>query len=72
MFTKILLPISLILIIHIYIFCLDLKKSEEIIANNDNKISNYLSLMKDKSDLTILMIILVIIYATFGGLLSLF
>jgi len=72
MFTKILLPISLVLIIHIYIFCLDLKKSEEIIANNDNKISNYLALMKDKSDITILMIILVIIYATFGGLLSLF
>lgn len=72
MFTKILLPISLIIIIHIYIFCLDVTKSEKIIANDNNKISNYLSLMKDKSDITILMIILVIIYATFGGILSFF
>ena len=72
MFTKILLPISLFIIIQIYICSLDVKTTEEIIANNDNKLDNYIKLMKNKSEITILMIILIIIYSTFGGLLSLF
>jgi len=72
MFTKILLPISLFIIIQIYICSLDVKTTEEIIANNDNKLDNYIKLMKNKSEITILMVILIIIYSTFGGLLSLF
>ena len=70
MFTKILLPFSLFIIIHVYIFCLDIKKTELILTDDSNKLQNYISLMKDKSDITILMIILIIIYSTFGGLLT--
>ena len=70
MFTKILLPFSLFIISHVYIFCLVIKKTELILTDDSNKLQNYLSLMKDKSDITILMIILVIIYSTFGGLLT--
>lgn len=71
MFTKILLPISLCIIIHIYIFCLEFKQTEQIFSENDNKFTGYIQIMKNKSELTILMIILSIIYSTFGGLLSL-
>ena len=72
MFTKILLPLSLFIIIQIYICCLDIKKTEKIIANDDNKIENYIELMKTHSDISVLMIILITVYFLFGGLLSLF
>ena len=72
MFTKILLPFSLFIIIQIYICCLDIKKTEKIIANDDNKIQNYIELMKTHSDISVLMIILITVYFFFGGLLSLF
>tara|TARA_B100001248_G_C27391854_1_gene462870 strand:+ start:2977 stop:3195 length:219 start_codon:yes stop_codon:yes gene_type:complete len=72
MFTKILLPFSLFIIIQIYICCLDIKKTEKIIANDDNKIQNYIELMKTHSDISVLMIILITVYFLFGGLLSLF
>jgi hypothetical protein len=72
MFSKILLPISLFIIIHIYIFSLDYQKTEEIFNNDNDKLTNYIFLMKEKSEITILMIILIIIYSIFGGILSLF
>lgn len=70
MFTKILLPISLFIIIHIYIFCLDITKTEEILNKDNSKFINYIEIMNSKSEITLLMIILIIIYSTFGGILS--
>lgn len=72
MFTSILLPVSLFIIIQIYIFTLDISKTEKILIEDNKRISNYIQLMKDKSDVSILMIILIIIYWFFGGILSLF
>ena len=72
MFTSILLPLSLFVIIQIYIFTLDISKTEKILTEDNNRVSNYIQLMKDKSDVSILMIILMIIYWFFGGILSLF
>ena len=72
MFTSILLPVSLFIIIQIYIFTLDISTTEKILTEDNKRISNYIQLMKDKSDVSILMIILIIIYWFFGGILSLF
>ena len=72
MFTSILLPISLFVIIQIYIFTLDISKTEKILTEDNNRVSNYIQLMKDKSEISILMVILIIIYWFFGGILSLF
>lgn len=72
MFTNILLPLSLFIIIQIYIFCLDMKITEEIITNDDNKITNYFKLMKSKGDVTILMILLITFYSFFGKIFTIF
>lgn len=72
MFTSILLPVSLFIIIQIYIFTLDIPKTEKIFTEDDKRITNYIELMKNKSDITILMIILIVIYWFLGGILSLF
>ena len=72
MFTSILLPISLFIIIQTYIFTLDMSKTEKIFTEDDKRISNYIELMKGKSDVSILMIILIIIYWFMGGILSIF
>ena len=72
MFSSILLPISLFIIIQTYILTLDIPLTEKILTEDDNRISNYILLMKNKSDVSILMIILIIIYWFMGGILSLF
>mgnify|MGYP007072218497 CR=1 FL=1 len=72
MFTSILLPISLFIIIQTYIFTLDIPQTEKILTEDDKRITNYIQLMKNKSDVSILMIILIMIYWFMGGILSLF
>ena len=71
MFTKILLPISIFIIIHVYLFALNIKESEDIITGNQ-PIKKYWAIMKNNRDVVVLMYILVIIYWMFGGILSLF
>ena len=72
MFTSILLPISLFIIIQTYIFTLDIPQTEKILTEDNTRITNYIQLMKNKSDVSILMIILIMIYWFMGGILSLF
>jgi len=72
MLSNILLPLSLFIIIQLYIFSLNIELTEKIIADDNNKISNYTSLMLKHSDITVLMIILITFYSLFGRLFILF
>ena len=72
MFRSILLPTSLFIIIQTYIFTLDIPQTEKILTEDNIRITNYIQLMKNKSDVSILMIILIMIYWFMGGILSLF
>ena len=72
MLSSILLPLSLFIIIQLYIFSLNMELTEKIIADDNNKISNYTSLMLKHSDITVLMIILITFYSLFGKLFILF
>lgn len=72
MLSSILLPLSLFIIIQLYIFSLNIELTEKIIADDNNKISNYTSLMLKHSDITVLMIILITFYSLFGRLFILF
>lgn len=72
MFTNILLPLSLFIIIQIYIFSLNIELTEKIITNDNNKLTNYIKLMTTQSDITVLMLILIIFYSIFGKIFILF
>lgn len=71
MFTKILLPISILIIVHVYLFALNMKESEDILIGNQ-PIKKYWTIIKNNRDIVVLMYILVIIFWMFGGILSLF
>jgi len=72
MFTNILLPLSLFIIIQIYIFSLNIELTEKIITDDNNKLTNYMKLMTNHSDITVLMIILITFYSIFGKIFMLF